>query len=177
MGALVLTKGTRLLIKQLNQEFGKHLHHYRNDNNDGTATPIRQLFAGRNENLGTLTDKIKQPHSPRGDRRSLLPDDPSGHTHIEARWKYFLAVDPKDPNNPNRLTQPNHDLIRTEISKVLGDPSYDHIEFDSIEFTPQTVFVEDGWDDKGTTKCRRIILGTPPMANRIANDPNLSLDP
>ena len=176
MGGLVLTKGTRLLIKQLNQEFGKHIDHYRQDKNNGTQTPISQLFADATQNLYTLTYNIKLKHSPRGDHRPLLPDDTTGHAHIDARWLYFLAVDPQDPNNPNRLTQANHDQIRTEISNVLGDTSYDHIEFDCIEFAQQTVFAEDGWDDKGKTKCRRIILATPPMAAQINNDASLTLD-
>src|SRR5260370_30977167 len=62
MGGLVLTKGTRLLIKQLNQEFGKHIDHYRQDNNNGTQTPISQLFADATQNLYTLTYNIKLKH-------------------------------------------------------------------------------------------------------------------
>jgi hypothetical protein len=172
MGALVLTKGTRKLIKQLNQEFNKFLTHYRNDNILGTTTPIAAAFANPNVDLLWLTLNIKHAHSPRNDKLCLLPDDATGHPHLEKRWIYFLS------NHANVLTQNNHKAIRAAISNVLNDSSYGGIQFDSIDYAPQTVFLSDEFDTTGiaVVKYLRLVLGTPPMTKATA-DPNLSLDP
>lgn len=172
MGALVLTKGTRKLIDQFTQEFSHpRLDDYRSDNIMGTTIPIAQAFADPSIDLLWLTRNVRHRHSPRGDNRCLLPDDTTGHPHLEARWLYFLS------NNPNVLTATNHQKIRKAISGALNDRSYDSIQFDCIDCSPQTVFVSDEFDSSGL-KYLRIVLGTPPMSKSpSAADPGLDLDP
>jgi hypothetical protein len=171
MGGLVLTKGTRHLIKHFQKAFRPpRLNQLRSDNIRGTATLIKDAFADNTMDLLGLTNIIKHNHSPRGDHRSLLPDDSSsGQPHLEARWIYFLS------NNANVLTPTHHQVIRGLISMVLNDPSYDHIDFDCIECSTQTVFYADEFDNSGA-KYLRIVLGTPPMT-KLSGDPNLELDP
>lgn len=173
MGGLVLTKGTRHLIQHFQKEFkANRLSDLRNDNILGTTIPIKVAFADSSFDLLGLTNTIKHNHSPRGDHKCLLPDDNSGgQPHLEARWMYFLG------NNANVLTPTNHQKIRQLISMVLNDPSYDHIDFDCIDYTPQTVFSADEYDNTGQpAKYLRIVLGTPPL-NKFPGDPNLELDP
>jgi hypothetical protein len=142
----------------------------RTDNIYGTNIPIKSVFANLSMDLLGLTNIVKHGHSPRGDRKCLLPDDNSGgQPHLENRWLYFLG------NNVNVLTPQNHQIIRQLISMVLNDTSYDHIDFDCIDWTPQTVFYADEFDSSGA-KYLRIVLSTPPL-NKFLGDPNLELDP
>jgi hypothetical protein len=171
MGGLVLTKGTRHLIKHFQNEFsGGRLKNLREDNILGTGTKIKNAFADSNVNLAELTYTVKHGHSGRGDKRCLLPDDnSSGQPHLEARWMLFL----------NSILYPdNHKKIREAISKVLDDTSYDHIDFDCIESTDQTVFVADEFDKPESSnpkKYLRIVLATAAMS-KFPGDPNLELD-
>ena len=178
MGGLVLTKGTRHLIKHFQTEFrGNCLDDLRNDPIMGTATPIKDAFASANVDLLWLTNNIKHKHSPRKDNLCLLPDDMSvGQAHLELRWIYFLTY-----TNTNVLTPANHQIIRHAISSVLNDTSsdpYGFIDFDCIECPVQTVFPPaDEYDNSGANpvKYMRIVLGTPPMDKLTGT--NLSLDP
>ena len=175
MGGLVLTKGTRHLIKHFQKEFkGNRLDDLRNDPIDGTTTLIKDVFANSAVDLLWLTNNVKHRHSQRqnpADMKCLLPDDNSaGQAHLEARWIYFLTA-----SNNNVLTPTNHQKIRHCISTVLNDNSYGSIDFDCIECDPQTVFFADEFDNNGA-KYLRIVLGTPPM-DKSPNDANLSLDP
>lgn len=173
MGGLVLTKGTRHLIKHFQKEFkANRLSDLRSDNILGTTIPIKDAFADNSMDLLALTNTVKHNHSPRGDHKCLLPDDNSGgQPHLEARWIYFLS------NNANVLTPANHQIIRQLISMVLNDTSYDHIDFDCIDCPTQTVFYADEYDNTGQpVKYLRIVLGTPPL-NKFTGDPNLELDP
>ena len=176
MGGLVLTKGTRHLIKHFQKEFkGNRLAQLRTDNILGTTTPIKDAFANGAVDLLWLTNNVKHQHSPRpnNDHLCLLPDDGSvGQNHLEKRWLYFLTS-----TNARVLTASNHQIIRMAISSVLNDPSYDHIDFDCIDCPTQTVFCADEYDNSGANPAKylRIVLGTPPM-DKLADDPNLSLD-
>ncbi|SHG64372.1 hypothetical protein [Bradyrhizobium erythrophlei] len=173
MGSLVLTKGTRHLIKHFQKEFSPpRLADLRNDNILGTATAIKTAFADPNNDLLALTLNVKHKHSPRGDNKCLLPDDSSGgQPHLEARWIYFLS------NNSNVLTPNNHQIIRGLISTVLNDTSYGYIDFDCIEGPTQTVLPSDEFDNSGANpvKYLRIVLVTPPMSKLSGT--NLELDP
>jgi hypothetical protein len=171
MGGLVLTKGTRHLIKHFQQEFsGGKLNQLRRDNIDGSGTRIRDAFANPHLNLADLTDGVKHGHSRRADKRCLLPDDTTGHAHLVIRWMLFL----------NSVLKPDHHkTIREEILKVLDDTSYDYIDFDCIEATDQAVFVSDEFDKPEAAnpkKYRRIVLATAAMS-KYTGDPNLELDP
>jgi hypothetical protein len=175
MGSLVLTKGTRHLIKHFQKEFRPpRLDDLRNDPIMGTATRIKDAFADSTNDLLWLTNNIKHPHSTRAsDHKCLLPDDSSGgQPHLEARWIYFLS------NNANVLTPTNHQTIRGLISKVLNDTSYGYIDFDCIEGPTQTVLPADEFDNSGANpvKYLRIVLVTPAM-NKFSGDPGLELDP
>jgi len=174
MGGLVLTKGTRHLIKHFQKEFKPpRLDQLRTDNILATGTPITDAFADKTNDLLWLTNNIKHGHSPRADKKCLLPDDNSGgQPHLEARWVYFLG------NHANVLTPANHQIIRELISMVLNDTSYGYIDFDCIECSPQSVFYADEYDNTGahSVKYLRIVLATPPM-NKFSGDPQLGLDP
>ena len=174
MGSLVLTKGTRHLIKHFQNEFkGSRLKNLREDDILGTGTKIRDAFADPNVDLSVLTYIIKHGHSgrPAPDKRCLLPDDnSSGQPHLEARWILFLN---------SILSADHHKEIREAIVKVLDDTSYDHIDFDCVESTAQEVFVSDEFDKPETAnpkKYLRIVLATAAMS-KYPGDPNLELDP
>jgi hypothetical protein len=172
MGGLVLTKGTRHLIKHFCKEFsGGRLKNLREDNILASGTNIRVAFADPGNDLSVLTNIIKHSHSPRGDNKCLLPDDNSGgQPHLEVRWILFL----------NSILSPdNHKKIKDGILKVLFDNSYDHIDFDCVESTCQDVLVSDEFDKPETAnpkKYLRIVLLTAAMS-KYPGDPNLELDP
>src|SRR5258707_3380626 len=137
MGGLVLTKGTRHLIKHLQKEFkGNRLDDLRNDPIDGTTTLIKDVFANGAVDLLWLTNNVKHRHSQRqnpADMKCLLPDDNSaGQAHLEARWIYFLTA-----SNNNVLTPTNHQKIPDCISTVLNDNSYGSIDLRVWKEQPQ----------------------------------------
>ena len=172
MGSLVLTKGTRHLIKHFQKEFsGGRLKNLREDNIDASGNKIRDVFAATYLDLSDLTNIIKHAHSGRGDKKCLLPDDNSGgQPHLEARWILFLN---------SILKKEHHKTIREAIVKVLDHASYDHIDFDCIESTAQDVFVSDEFDKPETAnpkKYLRIVLATAAMS-KYPGDTNLELDP
>jgi hypothetical protein len=162
-------------MKHFNKEFkGTRLDDLRTSTVLGKTDKIKDLFANGNVDLLWLTENVQHGHSPRNkDKKCLLPDDESnGQPHLEARWIYFLTE-----TNLNVLTNTNHQKIRTAISAVLSDPSYDRIEFDCIECDPQNVFAADEFDDGSGKKYMRIVLGTPPMIKVPLTEPNLEIDP
>jgi hypothetical protein len=174
MGGLVLTKGTRHLIKHFQGEFsGGKLKNLREDKILGSGTKIVDAFDNSHVDLAVLTDLIRHGHSgrPDGDKRCLLPDDSSGgQPHLEARWMLFLNT---------ILSAENHQKIREAIVKVLKNRSYDHIDFDCIESTAQDVFISDEFDKPETAnpkKYLRIVLATAAMS-KYTGDPDLELDP
>lgn len=173
MGALILTRGTRHLIRHFNTEFkDARLRQLRRDTIDGSATRIVDAFDDATTDLSVLTQIVKHGHSGRGDKKCLLPDDNSnGQPHLESRWIHFLN---------SILTARNHQKIRKAIVDVLKDPSFDYIEFDCIEIpASQEVFISVEFDkpeSPNPKKYLRIVLGTPPMS-KYAGNPNLELDP
>jgi hypothetical protein len=143
MGALIRTKGTKLLAGHFNEEFCTYIDWYRNKQAAPPGvSPAYTLFdasgwPGNNVDLLQITDYLTDTdvrHSRRSDHRTLLPDSQSHplHTNLDMRWRWFLNIN-NAAVSPYALTQANHNLIATDIYMALQDLSYNSITFDVVE--------------------------------------------
>src|ERR1700730_13108914 len=122
MGMLILTKGTRRLIKFFNNQFGPGGYSARNVNlnwmrnnaglvNDlslapsaGTGGPVPNPLTLSPYFLYDLSEKYK-PGDPAG-KPLFYPRDDANHANLVTRWKYFLQ---------NELQTSCHEAIRQAI--------------------------------------------------------------
>ena len=139
MGALIRTKGTKLLAAHFNGEFSTWINFYRTNatytgffnTNSGSYTSLWYLTYN-----AQITDSNKD-HSRRKDGNCLLPDIDRGdhphgpHYNLQLRWLWFLQ---------NGLTAPNDQTIAANIYTALINSTYNSITFDVVETNgPQAV--------------------------------------
>jgi len=167
MGALIKTRGTKLLAAHLNEEFSTWIAFYRGKANYFDATRAGYNPAGTG-GLLYATNNIFAPHSLRTDQKSLLPYFPPGtpHTNLENRWLWFLNT--SAANVALGSLMPANDIaIASAIHKALGG-AYDSITFDAVETSgPQYVTVSDAYDDG--TLYMNIVLMTPKSIPKAGN--------
>lgn len=143
MGALIATKGTKLIAGHFNDEFSTFIGWYRKKQAKPPGkAPAYTLFdaagwPGNNVDLLKITDFLKDTnarHSRRQDHRTLLPDSQKNpnHKNLDARWRWFLNVN-NAAASPYALTQANHNRIAAGIYAALRDTSYNSISFDVVE--------------------------------------------
>jgi len=180
MGALIRTKGTKLLGAHFNQEFSTFIHFWRDlqTSNPHDFFDTTTVAGGsRNVDLLDVTNRAKdttkgQRHTRRTDNKCLLPDVEGHHVHknLETRWLWFLTL---GNVAAGALTQANHNKIAAGIYKGLmtpwiipGSPPvpyYNHITFDAVEASSlQDVAVTDHLEEG--IRCVQIVLITPPMS-------------
>jgi hypothetical protein len=181
MGALIATKGTRRLIKQLNTAFGRAQMATTKATIAGDAA-LTSLFSTPSGNAPIIQSIC---NNTKGKKLFLPPNDPVNHKNLLKRWDYYLG---------NELTFANHELIRGFIWSVINGPSglqganaanpqgntYTAIRFDCVEGPNQTVLQSDEYhlkngdkDDTGlsaATAYSKIVLVTAPTAAPIPQD-------
>jgi hypothetical protein len=179
MGALIQTKGTQRLIKQLNTAFSK-----------GQMVTTKAAIA----NDAALSGLFSTPSgtapiiqaickNKTGAKLFLLPVDKTNHKNLLVRWDFYLG---------NELSNGNHELIRGFIWSVINGPNglqgdnatngdgftYAAIRFDCVEGTNQTVLQSDEYKLKGTTDVAlssataysKIVLVTAPTTSPTPRD-------
>jgi len=179
MGALIQTKGTQRLIKQLNTAFSKA-------NIDTTKAAIAKdaTLAGLFSTPSGTAPIIQAICSNKtGAKLFLPPVDKTNHKNLLVRWDFYLG---------NELLNGNHELIRGFIWSVINGPNglqganattaegytYTGIRFDCVEGTNQTVLQSDEYKLKGTTDVAlssataysKIVLVTAPTASLTPRD-------
>jgi hypothetical protein len=154
MGALIKTKGTKLLAAHLNEEFSTWIAFYR-----GAANYFNTTAAGYNPaGTGGLLYATSQildgpPHSLRNDAagplgKCLLPFFPNAtpHANLENRWLWFLNTSAANVALGS-LTPANDIAIADAIHTALTG-AHDSITFDAVEtIVPQYVAATPAYDD------------------------------
>jgi len=179
MGALIKTRGTKLLAAHFNEEFSTHIDFYRN-----SATYVGYFNTASLSYTSlydiTLNNKINtadKNHSLRGDGNCLLPNihpaDHAGptsyrHGNLEARWLWFLNTANAGQGS---LSTASDIAIANGIYNALHLPdggtspyTFSHITFDVVEVATaalQTVSATPALD--GAITYMQIVLYTPVM--------------
>jgi hypothetical protein len=160
MGALIQTKGTKVLVAHFNQEFSTYIDFYRKPATKALFDSGTRAYTSLYNITVTLTDPTDPNHTHRTDRLTLLPDIDAGdhpagfrHTNLELRWLWFLQ---------HGLNAGNDKAIAAGIFTALDDVSYSNITFSCVEGNAQGVTATSAND--GGTKYQQIVLTTQVMA-------------
>lgn len=172
MGALIRTKGTKLLAAHFNEEFSTYIDFYR-------KPKVAALFNTKSDaytSLLDITNQLRDPadsvHAPRPDHKCLLPYLPEGtrHRNLEARWLWFLNT---ASSANGSLTAANDKKIANGIYKALTDmrgknPKYNNITFDAVQTDGKQNVSARATKDDGTVYMQVLLMTPRPMPDGTA---------